>query len=82
LNAIKEIKVTDSYLRLDKDVRGCQYNEPLFNCTTRKNVETVQNACGCLPFNINLSNKVNLIKIKKIRLFGLENLTIIINCTI
>ena len=35
-NALKEIRVTKSYLGLDEDVRGCQDEEPLNNCTTKQ----------------------------------------------
>ena len=42
LNALKEIKVTDSYLgmRMDQDIKDCQNKEPFFNCTTRKYINT------------------------------------------
>ena len=40
LNALKKIEVTDSYLGLDQDIRGCQNKEPLLNCTTEQYVNT------------------------------------------
>ena len=52
LNALKEIKVTDDFLGLDQDVRQCQNEEPLTNCTTRHHLKTILEKCGCLPFNI------------------------------
>ena len=52
------IEVTGSYLGLDQDVRGCQDNEPIQNCTSRCYKEALLKACGCLPFNIRLSDKV------------------------
>ena len=58
LNDLKEIKATDSYLGLDKDVRKCQNKEPLFNCTTRKYNEAVLSECKCLPPSLRISNKV------------------------
>jgi len=51
--------VTDSYLELDQDVTKCQNKESFFNCTTRQYVKTVLAECGCLPFNMRLSNKVS-----------------------
>ena len=36
LDNLKEIKITDSYLGLDQDVRKCQNEESLFSCTTRQ----------------------------------------------
>ena len=52
LNSLKEITVTESYLGLDQDVRKCQNDEPLNNCTTRQYLDTFLGKCGCLPFNI------------------------------
>ena len=59
-NVIKEIKVTNSFLSLDKDIRGCQ-EESNDECTTRKYMNTLMNKCQCLPFHLRLSNKVILI---------------------
>ena len=61
LNSLKEINVTNSYLGLDKDIRGCQHDEPYVNCTTRENIDTILEECGCLPLNMRLS-KVHDIK--------------------
>ena len=52
LNALKKIKVTDSYLDLNQDVRGCQNNVDILNCTTRNYIDTHLRKCGCLPFNL------------------------------
>ena len=62
---MKEIKVTDSFLGFDKDVRGCQNEEPYSNCTTRKYRYTILKECGCLPLNIRLGYKVCLYKGRK-----------------
>ena len=59
LNVLTEIKVTESYLSLDQNVRECQNEEPFYNCTTRKYFDTILRECGCLPLHIRLSNKVN-----------------------
>ena len=61
LNSLKEINVTKSYLGLDKDIRGCQHDEPYVNCTTREYIDTILKECGCLPLNMRLS-KVHDIK--------------------
>ena len=58
LNALKEISVTDDFLGLDQDVRQCQHEEPLNNCTTRQYLDTMLGECGCLPFNIGFLQKV------------------------
>ena len=65
LNVLKEIKVTDSFLGFDKDVRGCQNKEPFSNCTTRIYRNTILKECGCLPFNIRLFDKVCFYKGRK-----------------
>ena len=58
LNDLKEIDVTDSYLGLDQEVRGCQNEEPQDHCRTRVHRDTLLEQCGCLPFNIRLSDNV------------------------
>ena len=58
LNVMKEIRVTNSYLGLDVNVRGCQDIDTLDNCTTRHYEEHLLNTCGCLPFDINPEVKV------------------------
>ena len=59
LNAVKEIKVTESFLGLDMKDRGCQNEEPLENCTTRHYINDLLQQCNCLPLSITTSNKVN-----------------------
>ena len=58
LNVLKEIKVSDSFLGLDPEVRQCQNEEPFHNCTTRKHVDTFLMECNCLPFNIRVNKEV------------------------
>ena len=58
LNDLKEIKATDSYIGMDKEVRDCQYKESFYNCTTRQHLATYQEKCGCMPLNIKLGDKV------------------------
>ena len=52
LNVIKEIRVTDSFLSMDKDIKGCQ-KESYDDCTRRKYLKTLINRCQCLPFHLN-----------------------------
>ena len=59
LNALKEIRVTESYLGLDQAIRKCQDKEPLNNCTTRKYLDTLLGECECLPLNIKTFQKVH-----------------------
>ena len=59
INVLKEIEATDSYMGLNQNVIECQNVEPLFNCTTRQRIEAFQRECGCPPFSVRISNKVN-----------------------
>ena len=57
LNVIKEISVTDYFLSMDKNTRGCQV-ESYDECTTRIYLSTILNKCQCLPFNMRLTKDV------------------------
>ena len=58
MEVLKEILVTDSYLGLKQDIKNCQNEEPLLNCTTKKHIDAYLNSCGCIPMNIRLNEKV------------------------
>ena len=59
LNTVKEIKVTDEFLSLDKDHRGgCQNDEIKSDCKTKSYRDALLKQCGCLPFNIRVSDLV------------------------
>ena len=58
LNVLKQIKITDSYLGLDQNVRGCQNDISFTDCTTKQYIDTLLDQCGCLPLNIRLNDKV------------------------
>ena len=55
---IRDIKVTDSYLGLDKTDRNCQNEESYYNCTTQIYMDTVLQKCKCLPLNMRLKTQV------------------------
>ena len=59
LNVLKQIKVTDSFLKMNEDVKGCQDKEPLHNCTTRQYVDSTIKTCGCLPLNMRINDDVS-----------------------
>ena len=59
LDAWTVVEVTDSFLGLDQEDRGCQL-EPLYDCTTKQYLDALLEQCGCLPLNIRLSKKVIL----------------------
>ena len=56
LNILKEVKVTDSFMELDEDVRECQNQEHYIDCTTNNFIEEMRQQCGCLPLSIRSSN--------------------------
>ena len=58
LNAVKEIQITESYLGMDEDIRGCQNKLSIENCTTEHYLDTLQNRCGCIPSNIKILKNV------------------------
>ena len=58
LNVLKEISVTESYLGLDQEVKGCQNDEALEECRARNYIDTLLQQCKCLPLSIRVSEKV------------------------
>ena len=58
LNGIKEISVTDSFLSLDENIRGCQ-EESYDDCVTKKYTDTLTDKCQCLPFQLKLYEEVS-----------------------
>ena len=61
LNSLKEIKITNSFHELDKDVKMCQNyksNDTYDMCTTRYFMDQMRLKCGCLPYAI-INAKMN-----------------------
>ena len=58
LNALKEIKVTDSFMGLKQHIKGCHDEKPFLNCTTNLYIDNVLGLCGCVPFKIRSTIKV------------------------
>ena len=61
LNAVKEIKVTESYLGLDESVKDCQTEESIENCMTWNFINSVLHQCECLPLSIRINSKVQFL---------------------
>ena len=59
LNILKEVRVTESFLGLDKDVIQCQNKQSYNDCKTKKHVDALMKFCGCLPFSLNVKDKVS-----------------------
>ena len=58
MNNVKEMKVTDDFLTLGKDVIKCQNDESQSDCSTRKLVDNLSKHCNCLPFGMRRTEKV------------------------
>ena len=66
LNAVKEIKVTESYLGLDESVKDCQTEESIENCMTWNFINSVLHQCECLPLSISMNSKVHFLIFRKL----------------
>ena len=59
-DTLKDLRVTESYLEMARDIRECQNDEPFFNCTTRQYVDAIMERCECLPhINLKSNGKVD-----------------------
>ena len=58
LNVLKEIKVTESFIGMDKKISECQTEDSFYNCETRHYLEAILAKCKCLPVTMRLSNEV------------------------
>ena len=58
IDAVKEIKATESYMGMDMKYRGCQDEEPLEDCTAKHYIDTLLHQCECLPLRIATSTNV------------------------
>ena len=58
LNVMKEVTVTDSFLSMDKETKGCQ-EESYEECYTWKYTNALINNCQCLPFQLRLNEEVS-----------------------
>ena len=57
LDVVKEVKVTDSFLGMDEEERGCQNKEDYQSCTTRHYIDQVKKTCKCLPLYLKINDK-------------------------
>ena len=57
LSSVKEISVTEDFLRLSDDTRKCQNIESFEQCITNHNLASISEACKCIPYGLkNFSN--------------------------
>ena len=52
IKGIKQIQVTDDYLGLDLQARGCQNENTYEDCVTELYLDLLMEECKCLPFNL------------------------------
>ena len=55
---MKEIKVTESFLGLDNDIKQCQTKDSYLDCTSKHYMERVTQDCGCVPLSLMISKEV------------------------
>ena len=58
LDDLQEVKVTDSFLGLDRAVITCQNEQPFANCTTEHYLKSLVDECRCIPMSLGLLKKV------------------------
>ena len=51
LNVLKEVNVTEDFLELNEEHRGCSKTEKM-DCITEGFKENILEECGCLPFKL------------------------------
>ena len=61
LKIFKEISVTESFMKLDDNVRGCQDVEFLSTCLVKKYVQ-MKSKCGCVPLSLSFDDEVSKCK--------------------
>ena len=54
LNALREIRVTQSFLEMEEMDRGCQIVETIQDCSTRHHINSLTEECICLPLSLGL----------------------------
>ena len=62
IKGIKQIQVTDDYLDLDLQTRGCQNDNTYEDCITEFYLGLLKEECKCLPFNLQNFSKQDEIK--------------------
>ena len=52
MNNVKEVKVTDDFLTLDRSTIGCQNDESIDDCKTKEYIDSLIKQCKCLPYSM------------------------------
>ena len=76
LSSVKQISVTEDYLKLSDDTRKCQNIESFEQCVTKHNLATISKTCKCIPYwlrnftNDEVDTQLILQKNKEYLIFG------------
>ena len=73
--AVKEIKVTKYFHNLNEEQKKCQEVESYENCVTRLHLQTINDKCGCVPYNLADFNNNDTVIINYILFLKLKILT-------
>ena len=52
ISAVKDIKVTEDFLKLDEIVKNCQNYRKFEECETNKYLDIVEKKCKCIPYKL------------------------------
>ena len=52
LTAVKEMKATENFLKLDDRKKNCQNKETLEKCTSRNGLQDMINKYGCIHYKL------------------------------
>ena len=64
IKGVKQVKVTDDYLSLDLQTRGCQNDSTYEDCVTEVYLDLLKEECDCLPFHLqNFSTEDEITKV-------------------
>ena len=78
IKGVKQVQVTNDYLRLDMQTRGCQIESTYEDCVTDLYLDMLNEECNCLPFNLkNFSKHDDIVKVAALvfRMSLISNLT-------
>ena len=72
VKVFKEIHVTDEFLSLDENTKGCQSVGKYRNCLSGYYQE-IKETCGCLPLYLSLENEVQKMPLEYFNYFDFVN---------
>ena len=70
LSVIKEVKVTEDFLTLDKTVTDCQMESSVADCTSKLYLTALLSSCGCVPLSLSSVYRSHPVSISRVRPVG------------